>query len=137
MLGVKLFERLGRRITLTQEAERLIPYAEQILKLITLLPETAVKQEVETGQLVQIPWVGSEFRIITQLVYHKDKWMSPTLKSFIELTCQMLLARNISSSKMKIPIEKKSLRYRKTVPFTHEFSEKLKQKDTVIRQYIR
>ncbi|WP_088225215.1 LysR family transcriptional regulator [Desulfosporosinus sp. FKB] len=57
---------------------------------ITLLPETAVKQEVETGKLVQIPWAGPEFRLITQLVYHKDKWISPTLKSFLELTRQML-----------------------------------------------
>lgn len=59
---------------------------------ITLLPETAVKQEVETGRLVQVPWSGPEFRLITQLVYHKDKWMSPTLKSFLELTRQMLNA---------------------------------------------
>ena len=64
---------------------------------ITLLPETAVKQEVETGQLVQIPWVGPEFRLITQLVYHKDKWMSPTLKSFIELIRQMLVKKSASS----------------------------------------
>ena len=57
---------------------------------VTLLPETAAKQEVETGKLVQIPWAGPEFRLITQLVYHKDKWMSPTLKSLLELTRQML-----------------------------------------------
>ena len=57
---------------------------------VTLLPETAVKQEVETGKLVQIPWVGPEFRLVTQLVYHKDKWISPTLKSFLALTRQML-----------------------------------------------
>ncbi|SHK54523.1 LysR family transcriptional regulator [Desulforamulus aeronauticus] len=57
---------------------------------VTLLPETAVKQEVETGQLVKIPWAGPDFKLINQLVYHKDKWMSPTLQSFLELTRQML-----------------------------------------------
>ena len=57
---------------------------------VRLLPETGVRQEVETGKLVQTPWVGPEFRLVTQLVYHKDKWLSPTLKSFLELTRQML-----------------------------------------------
>lgn len=57
---------------------------------VALLPETAVKQEVETGQLVQIPWAGPKFGLFTQLVYHKDKWISPTLQSFLELTRQML-----------------------------------------------
>ncbi len=32
-LGVKLFERLGHRITLTSKGNRLLPYAEEILKL--------------------------------------------------------------------------------------------------------
>lgn len=32
-LGVKLFERLGHRITLTSKGSRLLPFAEQILKL--------------------------------------------------------------------------------------------------------
>lgn len=57
---------------------------------VALLPETAVKQEVESGQLIQIPWVGPEFRLFTQLVYHKDKWISPTLESFLEFTRQSL-----------------------------------------------
>lgn len=65
---------------------------------ITLLPEAAVKQEVETGQLVQIPWCGPEFQLITQLVYHKDKWMSPTLQSFLQLTREMLLTPKYSGS---------------------------------------
>lgn len=34
-LGVKLFERLGHRITLTSKGSRLLPFAEQILKLTT------------------------------------------------------------------------------------------------------
>ncbi|HEX3046874.1 MAG TPA: LysR substrate-binding domain-containing protein [Bacillota bacterium] len=34
-MGVKLFERLGHRITLTSKGSRLLPFAEQILKLTT------------------------------------------------------------------------------------------------------
>ena len=69
-LYVKLFERLGRRITLIQEAERLIPYAEQILKLISEARNVVSETSIPRGILT----IG-------------------------ELTRQMLLARNISSER--------------------------------------
>ena len=34
-LGVKLFERIGKNISLTHDGKKLIPYAQQMLKLST------------------------------------------------------------------------------------------------------
>jgi DNA-binding transcriptional LysR family regulator len=50
---------------------------------VTLLPEMAVKEELRNETLVSLPWVGHEFPVVTQMCWHKDKWMSPALQAFI------------------------------------------------------
>lgn len=57
---------------------------------ITLLPEIAVSAELKEAQLVDLNWAGADFNIVTQIVYHKDKWLSPALSKFISLANQML-----------------------------------------------
>ncbi len=52
---------------------------------ITFLPQTAVEEELQQKRLVRLNWVGPEFLIFTQVLYHKTKWMSASLKAFIEL----------------------------------------------------
>ncbi len=58
---------------------------------VTLLPEMAVKDELSRGLLSAVPWVGPEFPVVTQMCWHKDKWMSPALRAFIEVTKEVLL----------------------------------------------
>ena len=41
---------------------------------ITILPRVAVKQELDTGELVILPWQGSRFDFNAFLVHHKDRW---------------------------------------------------------------
>lgn len=52
---------------------------------IAALPEVAVEEEVSQGRMAILPWTGCDFDIVTQLAWHKDKWMSPALLSFIEV----------------------------------------------------
>lgn len=52
---------------------------------ITLLPLVAVEEECSQRQLVKLNWKGPSFVILTQVLYHKDKWISAPLKAFIEL----------------------------------------------------
>ena len=52
---------------------------------ITFLPQTAVEDELQQYRLVKLNWMGPEFLIYTQVLYHKNKWMSAALKAFIEL----------------------------------------------------
>lgn len=58
---------------------------------VTLLPEIAVKDELSRGLLTAVPWAGPEFPVVTQMCWHKDKWMSPALQAFIEETRGTLL----------------------------------------------
>ena len=53
---------------------------------ITILPEVSVASEVEQGRLVPLPWAGPPFNVVTQIAWHKDKWLSPALQAFIDLT---------------------------------------------------
>lgn len=52
---------------------------------ITLLPLIAVEKELAEKQLIKLDWKGPEFNIMTQVIYHKDKWISPALKAFLDL----------------------------------------------------
>lgn len=53
---------------------------------IGLLPYIVVQQELQTNQLVALHWAGPPFAIYAQLIYHKEKWLSPSLKAFIDTT---------------------------------------------------
>jgi DNA-binding transcriptional LysR family regulator len=57
---------------------------------ITLLPKVAVDEELSQGRLVPLNWAGPNFGIVSQVLYHKDKWLSPALKAFLKLSKEML-----------------------------------------------
>lgn len=50
-LGVKLFERIGKNITLTHEGKKLLPYAKQILKLSSDVKNAVLNTDVPSGTL--------------------------------------------------------------------------------------
>lgn len=56
---------------------------------ITLLPLVAVEEECLNKRLVKLKWKGPTFEMMTQVIYHKNKWISSSLKAFIELLHEM------------------------------------------------
>lgn len=60
---------------------------------ITLLPKVAVEDEVASGRLVPLNWKGPDFDIISQVLYHKDKWISPALREFLKLSKGIMLGK--------------------------------------------
>ncbi|URZ14096.1 LysR family transcriptional regulator [Clostridium felsineum] len=57
---------------------------------ITLLPRVAVEEEIKDGKLVPLKWGGPGFGIISQVLYHKDKWISPALNAFLRLSKKVI-----------------------------------------------
>jgi DNA-binding transcriptional LysR family regulator len=57
---------------------------------LTILPEVAVTAEVAQGRLVILPWAGPTYNLVTQLAWHKDKWLSPALQAFLDITRAIL-----------------------------------------------
>jgi DNA-binding transcriptional LysR family regulator len=56
---------------------------------ISILQELATRIEVEQGKLVVLPWVLPDVQVLTQLLWHKEKWLSPALNAFIDTTINM------------------------------------------------
>ncbi|WP_245891036.1 LysR substrate-binding domain-containing protein [Desmospora activa] len=45
----------------------------------------AVKTELERGELVSLPWEMPDLSIVTQMVWHKEKWLSPAINAFLDV----------------------------------------------------
>ncbi|MCP1123468.1 LysR family transcriptional regulator [Bacillus sp. AFS018417] len=52
---------------------------------LSYLPLITVKEEIERGKLIALPWVYSEDFVTTELAYHKNKWLTPAMKKLIEM----------------------------------------------------
>ena len=57
---------------------------------IAFLPEIVAEAEVERGELVALPWQIPDLRVYTQMLWHKDKWLSPIMLSFIAASREVL-----------------------------------------------
>ena len=52
---------------------------------ITLLPRIVAREELLSGQLVELPWDGPGIGVKSQIVHHKHKWLSPALSALIDM----------------------------------------------------
>ncbi|MDP7978911.1 LysR family transcriptional regulator [Bacillus sp. WLY-B-L8] len=52
---------------------------------LSYLPLITVKEEIERGKLIALPWMHSEDFVTTELAYHKNKWLTPAMKKLIEM----------------------------------------------------
>ena len=52
--------------------------------MISYLPDFVTKEFIESGELCYLDVVDMNIDIWKQLIYHKNKWMSKSLKAFIE-----------------------------------------------------
>lgn len=57
---------------------------------ITVLPLIAVKDELKRQELTDLHWCGPDFNIKTQILYHKNKWLSPSMLAMIDLSRELL-----------------------------------------------
>lgn len=57
---------------------------------IAFLPEVTAKAEVERGQLIALPWEIPDLHVYTQMLWHKDKWLSPIILAFIEAAREVI-----------------------------------------------
>ena len=52
---------------------------------ISFLPEYAVQESITNNELVIIEVEDCSIQLWSQLFYHKDKWLTPQMDSFIKL----------------------------------------------------
>jgi hypothetical protein len=60
-------------------------------------------QEVADGKLILLDFDTSDFQIVSQLMHHKDRWVSPALGEFIRLSILLLLDGQKYDTKVSTP----------------------------------
>jgi DNA-binding transcriptional LysR family regulator len=50
-----------------------------------LLPAIVVARELRQNRIKALRWAGPSLDIVTYIVWHKDKWISPAMAAFMEL----------------------------------------------------
>ena len=50
-----------------------------------LLPAIVVARELHQNRLKALQWAGPSLDIVTHILWHKDKWISPAMAAFMEL----------------------------------------------------
>jgi DNA-binding transcriptional LysR family regulator len=50
---------------------------------VSVLPSVAVNVELGGGKLTALQW-GEPFEVLTQMVWHEERWKSPALRAFLE-----------------------------------------------------
>jgi DNA-binding transcriptional LysR family regulator len=58
---------------------------------IALLPEMALKEELSEGELVALPWNLSDVSFSAQMLWHREKWISPSMAAFIQIAKSELI----------------------------------------------
>ena len=53
---------------------------------ITVIPEIAVETELAQKQLKKISWLDEPLETGVLMIRHKDKWISPALQAFMDLS---------------------------------------------------
>ncbi len=57
---------------------------------VSVLPEVAVAAEVERKRLVILPWSEGGLDVAILMIWYKDKWISPTLHAFMDVTRKIM-----------------------------------------------
>jgi len=60
---------------------------------VTLIPEIAVSRELDLKNLVTLPWSENNIEVAQLMIWHQDKWLSPIMKGFMDITREVLKNR--------------------------------------------
>ncbi len=99
----KMFERdlskasVTPKIVLETSSLQVINQAARSGLGVCVLPLLAVKKELQNNELVKLNYT-TNYQVFSQLIYHKNKWLSPNLKDFID-TVQNIVSKEGGLSK--------------------------------------
>jgi DNA-binding transcriptional LysR family regulator len=61
---------------------------------ITILPEVTVAQDIAKGRLTPLAWEEEKLEVTALMIWYKDRWLSPTLSAFMDMTREVLSREN-------------------------------------------
>jgi DNA-binding transcriptional LysR family regulator len=57
---------------------------------VTVLPEMSIAHDISRGRLVALPWEEDVLEVALLMIWYKDRWVSPTLRAFMETAREVL-----------------------------------------------
>lgn len=57
---------------------------------LSMIPRFAAEAEIAAGQLASLSWGGPELRVFAQLIWHKDRLLTPPMNAFVNLVTDYL-----------------------------------------------
>jgi DNA-binding transcriptional LysR family regulator len=61
---------------------------------LAVLPRITLGAELAKGSLVSLPWAGRDLTMATQVVWHKQKWISPAMAAFLKVVREEIRERS-------------------------------------------
>jgi len=53
---------------------------------VAMIPDIAVRAEVDQGELSILAWEEEHMETAVLMIWHKDKWLSPSLRAFMDIS---------------------------------------------------
>jgi len=66
---------------------------------IAVLPEFVLHEELMQGNLVALAWPPKRLHVYTQMLRHKDKWVSPVVEAFWTMATELLGTKTARASR--------------------------------------
>ena len=60
---------------------------------VAVLPEFVLHEELKGGRLVALAWPEKRLSVYTQMIRHKDKWVSPVVEAFWTMATELMSAK--------------------------------------------
>jgi DNA-binding transcriptional LysR family regulator len=60
---------------------------------LTIMPEISVRKELDEKGLAALPWTEEMLETAILMIWHKDKWISPTLQAFMNTVRDVISTR--------------------------------------------
>ncbi len=64
---------------------------------LTVLPRSAITEDLAQGRLVVLPWSEGPLEVEVLMIWHRQRWLSPSLRAFMDLVRQALAEPNTRS----------------------------------------
>lgn len=72
---------------------------------LALLPAIVVARELRQHQFKALAWSGPSLDIVTRILWHKDKWVSPAMAAFQQLMQEKLEESEIEGARLRLSFE--------------------------------
>ncbi len=100
-LGIKLFDRIGRGLVLTQYGKNLIPYAEQVIASISAL-ESFMRSDAELTGSIHIGFVESVFNVCGEEILIRFTKRFPKTKIKVTVDSTSILKKQLQKNEIDV-----------------------------------